>query len=75
MAKEQWSSVAVIIGQLYAMVSLSERTGKKNSLALLGSRLSFRDNEFLWFGKPPVEMRRRGMRTKSMRGRPWVFIQ
>ena len=60
MAEEQWSSVAVIIGRLYAMVSLS---GKKNSLGLLGSLCSakgFRDNEFLWFGQPTVEMRRKG---------------
>ena len=46
------------------MVSLSESPGKKNSLPLLGSLLfcskGFRDNEFLWFGQPTVEMRIKG---------------
>lgn len=63
MAKEWWSSLAVIIGRLYAMVSFSGRTEKENSLALLGSicsAQSFRDNEFLWFGQPTVEMRKKG---------------
>ena len=45
------------------MVSLSGRTGMKNSLDPLGSLCpakSFRDKEFLWFGQPTVEMRRKG---------------
>lgn len=51
------------MGRLYTSVSLSGNLGKKNSLALFGSLgpvKSFRDNEFLWFGQPTVEMRRKG---------------
>lgn len=62
--RRQKSSAAVVTGRSHAAISRTGRTEKPG----LCSPTAFQDNEFLWFGQPAKDMRRKGA-VDCMRGK------